>query len=83
MTYILCTEQVFIFAGPLQATIYNLKREVSQKAGQLEEHRAAWLRQQTEMHALSESNAEASEELALLRSTHDVMEHQRARLDRQ
>ena len=75
--------QDWLFAGPLQATIYNLKREVSQKAEQLEEHRAAWLRQQTEMHALSESNAEASEELALMRSTHAAMQHQRARLDRQ
>ena len=70
-------------AGPLEATIYNLKREVSLEAERLEERKAAWMSQQMELHALSESNAKAAEDLALLESTHAVMEHQHARLERQ
>ncbi len=67
----------------MEATINNLKRELSQETQQLEEHKAAWLKQQTELHALTESNAKATEEVALLQSTQAVMEHQRARLERQ
>ena len=70
-------------AGPLEATIHNLKRELCQETELLEENKAAWLKQQTELHALTVSNAKASEELALLQSTQVVMEHRRARLKRQ
>ncbi len=72
-----------MLAGPLEATIHNLKREISQETAQLEEHKAAWLKQQTELHALSESNAKATKEVALLQSTQAVMEHRLARLERQ
>ena len=70
-------------AGPWEATIHNLRREVNLEAERLEEHKAAWLSQQTELPALSVSNAKAAEDLALLQSTQAVMEHQHARLERQ
>ena len=70
-------------AGPLEAMINNLKRELGAKTKELGEHKAAWLHQQTEMHAQSESGAKASEELALLKSTRAVVEQRYARLERQ
>ncbi len=70
-------------AGPLEATINNLKRALSARTKDLEEHKAAWLNQQTEMHAQSEAGAKASEKLALLKSTRVVVEQRYARLERQ
>ena len=69
--------------GPLEATVSNLKREIGQSSAQLAEQQAQWLQQQEGLQALLASRAAAAEKLALAQSTHAVMEHRRARLERQ
>lgn len=70
-------------AGPLEATISNLKRELGQKRAEVEQQQALWLSQQTDLHDLCSGNAEASEKLALLQSSRAELEHSLARLERQ
>ena len=70
-------------AGPLEATISNLKREISQRSTRLAEQQAQWLKQQEGLQAALASRAAAAEKLALAQSTHAVMDHRRARLERQ
>lgn len=70
-------------AGPLEATIHNLKREIAQVDSKLQQAQASWHAQQKELHALTSSNAEAAEKLALLQSTRIMLEHNCARLERQ
>jgi hypothetical protein len=70
-------------AGPLEATIHNLKREIAQVESELQQAKGSWHAQQKEVHTLISSNAEAAEKLALLQSTRIMLEHNCARLERQ
>ena len=70
-------------AGPLEATISNLKREIGQMSARLAEQQAQWLKQQEGLQAALASRAAAAEKLALAQSTHAVMDHRCARLERQ
>ena len=76
-------EQSTPAAGPLEATISNLKREISLRSARLAEQQAQWLKQQDGLQAALASRAAAAEKLALAQSTHAVMDHRRARLERQ
>ena len=72
-----------LHAGPQEATIHNLKREIAQVESELQQAQGSWHTQQKELHTLISSNAEAAEKLALLQSTHIMLEHNCARLERQ
>ena len=67
----------------MEATISNLKRKISQRSAALAEQQVQWLKQQEELQGLLAGRAAAAEKLALAQSTHAVMEHRRARLERQ
>ncbi|CAL8468836.1 g8377 [Coccomyxa elongata] len=70
-------------AGPLEATIANLTREIAKRTEQGHALQLQWVTLQRELLALTASNGAAEEQLAKDTSTHAVMQHRLARLERQ
>ena len=70
-------------AGPLEATIANLSREIAQRTEEGHALQLQWVTLQRELLALAASNGAASEQLAKDTSTHAVMQHRLSRLEHQ
>ena len=68
-------------AGPLEATIANLTREIAQRTEEGHALKVQWLTLQRELLALTASNGAAAEQLAKDTSTHAVMQHCLVRLE--
>ncbi|KAK9915017.1 hypothetical protein WJX75_003675 [Coccomyxa subellipsoidea] len=70
-------------AGPLEATIANLSREIAQRTEEGHALQLQWVTLQRELLALAASNGAASEQLAKDTSTYAVMQHRLSRLEHQ
>lgn len=70
-------------AGPLEATIANLSREIEAAATEGHALQMQWVTLQSELLALAASNSAAAEQISRDTSTRAVMEHRLERLDRQ
>lgn len=69
-------------AGPLEATIANMTREIAQRTEEGHALQLQWVTLQRELLDLTASNGAAQEQLSKDTSTHAVMQHRLSRLDR-
>lgn len=67
--------------GPLEATINNLQKEIDAKGAEGRELQRRWIGHQTELVALSNENAAATEALARLRAEQTILSQKRRRLE--
>ena len=67
-------------AGPLEATINNLTREIARKGDENRELQRRWMSQQLELISLQTAAARDAEALQQLRAEHSVLSARRARL---
>lgn len=72
-----------INAGPLEATIVNLQRDIAAKSAASRDLQRRWIGVQGQLVALQADNSEAAEAVAAMRSQQAVMQQKRARLDGQ
>lgn len=70
-------------AGPLEATIANLQREIAAKAAAACELQRRWMGVQAALVARQAENAEAAEAVAAMRAQQAVLQQKRARLEGQ
>lgn len=70
-------------AGPLEATIRELRDEIERKAAESAEMQRQWIGGQTELVGVENDNATRSEAILEMRSRLTVLEQKRARLDGQ
>jgi len=70
-------------AGPLEATIVHLKREINNKTAESAELQRAWIKQQTELVTVQNSNAQVSEKLHDYRAKLSILAQKQARIDAQ
>jgi chromosome segregation ATPase len=70
-------------AGPLEATIANLQREIAAKTGAGRELQRRWIGVQGQLVALQAENAELAESVGAMRAQQAVMQQKRARLNSQ
>ena len=67
-------------AGPLEATIANLQREIEGRAAAARELQRRWIGVQSQLVATQAQNAELAEALTTLQSQQAVMQQKRARM---
>eukprot|EP00833_Pecoramyces_ruminatium_P005586 jgi/Orpsp1_1/1179618/evm.model.c7180000070087.1 len=65
------------YQGPLEATINNLIKAVSQKEKEYYEMQQLWIRSQTDLIKLSKKNAEMSEEIQDLKMRSTILDRKR------
>jgi len=70
-------------AGPLEATIANLQREIAAKAAAGRDLQRRWIAMQSQLVALQAENAELAEAISSMRAQQAVMQQKRARLNSQ
>lgn len=70
-------------AGPLEATIANLQREIAAAGAAGRDLQRRWIAVQAQLVGAQAGNAEAAEAVAGLRSQQAVMQQKRARLNAQ
>ena len=70
-------------AGPLEATIANLQRELAARATASRELQRRWISVQGALVGLQAENAELAEAVAAMRAQQAVMQQKRARLNGQ
>ena len=69
--------------GPLEATIANLKREITAKEGEGRDMQRMWVNYQTELVGLINDNNSLAEKIQRLKSETTVLTQKRGRLDQQ
>ncbi|KAA6384894.1 MAG: putative flagellar-associated protein 172 [Streblomastix strix] len=69
--------------GPLEATIYNLSREIEKKKEQCSEMERNWMRQQMSLLALIKTNDHLEGEISDTQAEHTVLSQKKLRLERQ
>ena len=67
-------------AGPLEATISNLQREIAAKTAAGRELQRRWIGVQGQLVAVQAENAELAEAVGAMRAQQAVMQQKRARL---
>jgi len=70
-------------AGPLEATIVHLKREIGTKMGETAELQRAWIRQQTELVTVQNSNQSVAESLHDIRAKLSILAQKQTRIEAQ
>tara|TARA_B110001452_G_scaffold103399_1_gene85810 strand:+ start:1256 stop:3889 length:2634 start_codon:yes stop_codon:yes gene_type:complete len=70
-------------AGPLEATILHLKKEMASVGAECAELQRAWIKQQTELVTVQKDNQQVSEELQDKRAQIAILEQKRVRIDAQ
>ena len=70
-------------AGPLEATIVHLKKEMGNVGAECAELQRAWIKQQTELVTVQKDNQQVSEELQDKRAQLAILEQKRVRIDAQ
>lgn len=70
-------------AGPLEATIANLQRELAAREASSRELQRRWISVQGVLVGLQAENAELTEAVAAMRAQQAVMQQKRARLNGQ
>ncbi len=70
-------------AGPLEATIANLQRELAARAAASRDLQRRWISVQGALVGLQADNAELAEAVAAMRAQQAVMQQKRARLNGQ
>lgn len=69
--------------GPLEATIKNLQKEITQKAVEGKALQRRWIQFQTQLVAVVHENNALEEKTTRQKSEHTVVQHKRARMERQ
>lgn len=69
--------------GPLEAVIRNLQREIDLKGVESKELQRRWIGYQTELVALTNENAQLSENVARMKAEHTVLFQKKRRLESQ
>merc|ERR1740117_863683 len=67
-------------AGPLEATIVNMKKEINSKSQECSELQRQWIKQQTELVAVQNSNQSTSEAQQAERAKVAILEQRRLRI---
>ena len=70
-------------AGPLEATIVHLKKEIGHVQAECTELQRAWIKQQTELVTVQNHNHAVGEELQDKRAQLSILEQKRVRIDAQ
>ena len=70
-------------AGPLEATINNLQREITAKTKEGRTLQRRWITAQGQLVGLQSENAELAESISHMRAQQAVLVHKRQRLSQQ
>jgi len=70
-------------AGPLEATIVHLKREINNKLAENSELQRAWIREQTELVTVQNANSAVGEKLHDYRAKLSILAQKQARIEGQ
>lgn len=72
-----------LVAGPLEAVVNNLTREIQGKGEEGRELQRRWVGWQTELVELQAENNRLAQDLQRLKATHTITHHKRTRLRQQ
>lgn len=83
LKYMQCTEEDVACAGPLEASISNLKIEIRAKTCKGRELQQRWMTIQGQLVAVQSTHAEAAESIQLMHAERAVLQRKKQRLEQQ